>query len=176
MHKRLSLLTRLCLLIYLFTPNVHLSCTTMKIGVCKWRRGLAEGRGCRGSGGGASAVAQDTDYPSCQGSVFPVGTSQRPVCCSCGPDGIFVWRTWDASPPLLPTVPADFPPQPGPKCRLALVLPAPIHHHPSHATAVLSRQMHRASHARLSFPHSLIATLPVFPEFYIAFTVCFYDV
>lgn len=47
---------------------------------------------------------------------------------------------------------------------------------PSHAIAMLSRQMHRASHARLSFPHSLIATLPVFPEFYIAFTVCFYDV
>lgn len=130
MHKRLSLLTRLCLLIYLFTPNVHLSCTTMKIGVCKWRRGLAEGRSCRGSGGGASTAAQDMDYPSCQGSVFPGGTSQRPVCCSCGPDGIFVWRTWDASPHPPPTVPAGFPRQPGPKCRLVLVLPAPIHHHP----------------------------------------------
>lgn len=152
MHKRLALLTPLCLLLYLFSPDVHLGRTTMKTGVCQGRSCLSVRRGRLGTQGwGAPTGAQGRDHPSCQGSVFPLGTSQWPVYCSCGPDGIF----GDASPPP-PTTPAGFPPQmPNDSC-------VPIHRH------------HSAAHP--SFPHGLIAALPVFPEFYLAFTVCFYDV
>lgn len=171
-HKRLSLLTWLCRLIYLFTPNVHLGCTTMKIGVCKRRRRLSEGRtwlGMQRQGLGSIRGGTGHGPPLLPGFSLPPRDQPTTILLLLWSRWYFLLRrTWDTS-PQPPTTPAGFPPQPGPNAALLL-----CSLHPS--TATLSRRMHTASHAHLSFPHSLIATLPVFPEFYIAFTVCFYDV
>jgi len=173
MHKRLSLLTRLLLLIYLFTPNVHLVCTAMKIGVCKQRKGLSEAErqlGMQSWGWGAPMVARHTDHPSRWGSAFPQGTGQRLVCCSRGSDGIFAREDMGCFTAPTTNHPGWFPtpawPQ-KPPCSCTPCTP------PLPSTATVPRRMHADSHARLSFPRSLIATLLVFPGFYIAFTVCF---
>lgn len=96
------------------------------------------------------------------------GFNQR-VGCFCGPDGICVGEHGT----LGRTTRAHFPPQPGSKHCLALALPPSMavpwprcpEGCPQPATLVSPPR-----------PPSLIATWPVFPGFYRAFTACFYDI
>lgn len=134
MHKRLSLLTRLCLLVYLFTPNVPLHCTTTKIGGCKWRRGLSGGRRqleMQKQGLGSIHGGTGHGPPLLPGLGLPSGDQPMTSWLLFVVPMVFsLWRTWDTSPHPPLTAPAGFPSQPGLKCHLALALPAPTRCHP----------------------------------------------